>query len=153
MIVKVKGIAYDISGSPIILLTDSTEQKVLPIWIGLLEVPSITLAMEGNPQAHDITLTICETLGAQLTGVEICQLKDNTYFAKLYLSTGKDEYLLDIRPSDAIALALRAELPIAISKSLQEQMLEIKELLDEDAQKALQQLSDEYFKKDKSTLH
>ncbi len=69
MIVKVKGIAYDMSGSPIILLTDTTGNRVLPIWVGLLEAHSIALAMEGLPQerplTHDVTLTICQTLRCQ----------------------------------------------------------------------------------------
>lgn len=153
MIVKVKGIAYDISGSPIILLTDSAEQKVLPIWIGLLEAHSIALAMEGTPpprpMTHDITLTICQTLGAKLTGVEITRVKDNTYFAELYLSSDGNDYLIDIRPSDAIALAVRAGIPIRISESLQEQMLEIKQILDEETQQEMDRLMEEY----KKSLH
>jgi len=157
VIVKIKGIAYDISGSPIILLTDPAEQKVLPIWVGLLEAHSIALAMEGTPpprpMTHDITLTICNTLGAQVTGVEITKLKDNTYFAELYLSTGNDNYLIDIRPSDAIALALRAKVPIRISDALQKQMLEIKEILDENALKELEELSANLLKDYKKSLH
>ncbi|MBF7083986.1 bifunctional nuclease family protein [Desulfallas sp. Bu1-1] len=153
MIVKVKGIAYDISGSPIILLTDPAEQKVLPIWIGLLEAHSIALAMEGTPpprpMTHDITLTICQTLGAKLTGVEITQVKDNTYFAELYLSSNGNDYLIDIRPSDAIALAVRAGIPIRISESLREQMLEIKQILDEETQQEMERLMEEY----KKSLH
>ncbi|WP_347488414.1 bifunctional nuclease family protein [Desulfoscipio sp. XC116] len=157
MIVKVKGIAYDMSGSPIILLTDPTEQRVLPIWVGLLEAHSIALAMEGipknRPMTHDITLTICNTLGASITGVEICDLKDNTYFAELYISSGKDKYLIDVRPSDAIALALRAGLPINISQSLQGQMLDIQEIIDEDAKKVLEELSDNLLDEYKKSLH
>ncbi|MCG8400839.1 MAG: bifunctional nuclease family protein [Firmicutes bacterium] len=157
MIVKVKGLAYDISGSPIILLTDSAEQKVLPIWVGLLEAHSIALALEGTPpprpMTHDITLTICRTLGAQVTGVEITNVKDNTYFAELYLASDGDNYLIDIRPSDAIALAIRAEIPISISDSMQEQMLEIQEILDENTQKELDKLSGELVENYKKSLH
>ena len=157
MIVKVKGLAYDISGSPIILLTDSAEQKVLPIWVGLLEAHSIALALEGTPpprpMTHDITLTICRTLGAQVTGVEITNVKDNTYFAELYLASGSDNFLIDIRPSDAIALAIRAEIPISISDSMQEQMLEIQEILDENTQKELEKLSGELVENYKKSLH
>jgi len=150
MIVKLKGIAYDISGSPIILLTDPTEQKVLPIWIGLLEAHSIVLAMEEapppRPMTHDITLTILATLGAKVTGIEITEVKDNTYFAELYLSKGSDDYLIDIRPSDAIALAVRAEIPIKISESLQEQMLDIKQIFDEETQAEMEKFLQEYKK-------
>ncbi|KJS13903.1 MAG: hypothetical protein VR67_02235 [Peptococcaceae bacterium BRH_c8a] len=157
MIVKVKGIAYDISGSPIILLTDNTEQKVLPIWVGLLEAHSIAMAMEGEPpprpMTHDITLTICQTLGAQVTGVEITSVKDNTYFAELYLASGGDNYLIDIRPSDAIALAIRAEIPITISQDMQEQMMEMQEIIDENTQKELEQLSKELLDNYKKSLH
>ncbi|SFQ94953.1 bifunctional nuclease family protein [Desulfoscipio geothermicus] len=157
MIVKVKGIAYDISGSPIILLTDPTEKKVLPIWVGLLEAHSIALAMEGTPpprpMTHDITITICDTLGARITGVEITQLKDSTYFAELYLLSGDDKYMFDIRPSDAIALAIRTQTPISISKALQGQMLDIEEILDEEAREALEELSNNLLQEYKKSLH
>lgn len=153
MIVKVKGIAYDVSGSPIILLADATEQKVLPIWIGLLEAHAIALAMEGipapRPMTHDITLTICETLGAKISGVEITKIKDNTYFAELYLATKDDTYLIDIRPSDAIALAVRADIPIKISSTLSDQMLEIQQILDKETQEEMERMFEEY----KKTLH
>lgn len=157
MIVKVKGIAYDVTGSPIVLLTDTEEQKVLPIWVGLLEAHSIALALEGTPpprpMTHDITLTICQTLGARVTGVEITTVKDNTYFAELYLALGNDNYLIDIRPSDAIALAVRAKIPIRISEDMREQMLEIQEIFDEETQKELEQLSQEMLDKYKKSLH
>ncbi|WP_027365980.1 bifunctional nuclease family protein [Desulfotruncus alcoholivorax] len=153
MIVKVKGIAYDMSGSPIILLTDPTEQKVLPIWIGLLEAHSIAVALEEfpppRPMTHDITLTICRTLGAEVTRVEITQIKDNTFFAELYLSTENDDFLIDVRPSDAIALAIRAEVPINISEALQEQMIDIKQIFDEETQQEMDKLLEEY----KKSLH
>lgn len=157
MIVKVKGIAYDVTGSPIILLTDTSEQKVLPIWVGLLEAHSIAMALEGTPpprpMTHDITLTICRTLGGQVTGVEITSVKDNTYFAELYIALGDDNYLIDIRPSDAIALAVRAKIPISVSEDMQEQMLEMQEILDENAQKELEQLSKELLENYKKSLH
>lgn len=157
MIVKVKGIAYDMSGSPIILLTDPTDQKVLPIWVGLLEAHAIALAMEGTPpprpMTHDVTITICNTLGAKLTSVEITQLKDSTYFAELYLLSGGDKYMFDIRPSDAIALAIRSEIPITISESLQRQMLDIQEILDEESREALEELSSSVLQDYKKSLH
>lgn len=157
MIVKVKGIAYDMSGSPIVLLTDTSENRVLPIWVGLLEAHSIALAMEGvplnRPLAHDVTLTICQTLGASITAIEISDLKDNTYFAELYLSSGKDKYLIDVRPSDAIALALRAEIPINISQSLQQQMLDIEEITDDDVKNTLGKLSGESLEEYKKSLN
>ncbi len=157
MIVKVKGIAYDLNGSPIILLTDTAEQKVLPIWVGLLEAHSIAMALEGTPpprpMTHDITLTICQTLGAKVTGVKITNLKDNTYYAELYLSSGENNYLIDIRPSDAIALAIRAQIPISVSDTMQKQMLEINEILDESTRKELEKLSDELLNNYKKSLH
>jgi len=157
MIVKVKGIAYDMSGSPIILLTDKTGNRVLPIWVGLLEAHSVALALEGIPQTrpltHDVTLTICQTLGANITAVEISDLKDNTYFAELYISSGKDKYLIDVRPSDAIALALRAEIPINISTSLQGQMLDMQEIVDDDIRKTLEGLPGEPLEDYKKCLH
>jgi len=102
---------------------------------------------------HDITLTICQTLGAQVTGVEITSVKDNTYFAELYLASGADNYLIDIRPSDAIALAIRAEIPITISQDMQEQMMEMQEIIDENTQKELEQLSKEFLDNYKKSLH
>ena len=157
MIVKVKGIAYDLADSPLILLTDVEENRVLPIWVGMLEAHSIALALEGVPQmrplTHDVTLTICQTLGAHLTSVKISDLQDNTYFAELYISSGKDNYLIDVRPSDAIALALRAQIPINISKSLQGQMMDIQEIMDDDIKNAMETLSGESLADYKKSLN
>jgi len=157
MIVKVKCIAYNMSDNPIILLTDVDENRVLPIWVGMFEAHSIALALESQPQTlplvYDVALNICQTLGANVTSVKISELQDKTFYAELYLLSGENNYLVNVKPSDAIAFALRAGIPINISNSLQERMLDIQEIVEDDVKNTLEILSGDSLVEFKRSLN
>lgn len=133
--VNIKGIAYDVSGNPIILLTDEETQRVLPIWVGLLEAHSISVALEHinmpRPLTHDLLKTACDRLGASISRVLISDLHDNTFYAELHLNQGGQEIVIDARPSDAVALALRVNAPVFLNEKLTTQMLDLTELVSE----------------------
>ena len=105
-----------------ILENPKTLEK-LPIWIGVFEASAIATEMEGirvqRPMTHDLLGSLIEGLKAQLVRVEICDLKENTFFSNLILKNeaGK-EILVDSRPSDAIALALRLKAPVFVSAEI-----------------------------------
>ena len=111
---------YDpFSNAFIVILRDENEADVLPIWVGKPEASAISFALEGvsppRPMTHDLMKTVLDTATAKVISVVITDLKDNTYFSKIHLMYGDSEYAIDSRPSDAIALALRAEAPIFAS--------------------------------------
>ncbi len=120
---KVAGITVDpFTNTPIIILKDLEEQDVLPIWIGLLEASSIATALENvqtpRPMTHDLLKTVLERLDAKVAKIEVNDLKDNTYFAVIHLEVGKKRFVIDARPSDAIALALRVGAAIFVEESV-----------------------------------
>lgn len=101
----------------VIVLKEKQGARLLPVVIGIAEVNAIKLKLSGikppRPLTHDLLLNIIETLGAKLQKVVIDRLQSNTFYAKIYLSlNGSKEVLIDARPSDSVALALRAGVPI-----------------------------------------
>ena len=101
----------------VIVLKERQGARLLPVVIGIAEVNAIKLKLSGikppRPLTHDLLLNIIETLGAKLQKVVIDRLQSNTFYAKIYLSlNGSKEVLIDARPSDSVALALRAGVPI-----------------------------------------
>lgn len=154
----IKGIAYDMNSNPIVLLTDESEDKVLPIWIGILEAHSIALAIEGvpiqRPMTHDLIFNILEKLDVSVASVVISDLKDNTFHAELRLNTPQGEMVLDSRPSDAIALALRSSAPVFLNEKLCTNMFKIKDLFDDEMREELEKFfNSESFKQHKKSLH
>ena len=122
----VAAIALDArNGHPIVLLNDSTKRRALPIWIGMAEANAINRALENQkperPMTHDLLLNTVHMLGYKVKQVEINELSSNTYYATIILLIDDPEHKLDTtrhidaRPSDAIALALRAKCPIFVS--------------------------------------
>ncbi len=123
--VKVLGIILDPKNSnPVVVLVDLAGKKALPIWIGVFEADAISRGLEEivtfRPMTHDLMKQILDTFNASLTKVVICDLKDNTYYANLYLNVEGKEIIVDSRPSDAIALAVRTRSPIFIADSVVE---------------------------------
>ena len=123
---RVMGIALDTrSGSPIVVLNDLNNRKALPIWIGSAEASSIIRKIEDipstRPMTHDLFINFIEKSGQTLKQVEISDVDEQTYFANLIITTadGK-EIVLDSRPSDAIAIAIRADVPIMVSEEVME---------------------------------
>ena len=110
------------SETPILLLLDPSTQKVLPIWIGTIEAVSIAYAQEGvlhdRPQTHDLLLNMVEALDGTINEVNISNIEENTYFADIILNTINGTVSLSARPSDAIALALRSNIPVTVNQDV-----------------------------------
>ena len=110
------------SETPILLLLDPSTQKVLPIWIGTIEAVSIAYAQEGilhdRPQTHDLLLNLVEALDGTINEVNISNIEENTYFADIILNTQNGLVTLSARPSDAIALALRSNIPVTVNQDV-----------------------------------
>ena len=110
------------SETPILLLLDPSTQKVLPIWIGTIEAVSIAYAQEGilhdRPQTHDLLLNMVEALEGTINEVNISNIEENTYFADIILNTINGTVTLSARPSDAIALALRSNIPVTVNQDV-----------------------------------
>jgi bifunctional DNase/RNase len=117
------GVSFDMVGKqPIVLLKTLAGNRFLPIWIGHPEAAAILMRLQDarppRPATHDLMCTALEELGAEVTQVAITDLRDNTFFAQVTVSNGIDEHELDSRPSDALALAVRAEAPIFASEQI-----------------------------------
>ena len=110
------------SETPILLLLDPSTQRVLPIWIGTIEAVSIAYAQEGilhdRPQTHDLLLNMVEALDGTINEVNISNIEENTYFADIILNTLNGTVTLSARPSDAIALALRSNIPVTVNQDV-----------------------------------
>lgn len=119
--VEVKGLIVDPSSNvPIVLLRSQEEvARVLPIWIGIFEANAIALQLEGieppRPMTHDLAIQLLTTLEARMVRVVVNDLADNTFYAQIVLAAPDGETVVDSRPSDAIALALRTEAPIFVA--------------------------------------
>jgi len=114
---KVRGLMFDpYNNAYIVILRDEENVEVLPIWVGKPEANAISFALEGiftpRPMTHDLIKNILDALDAKVISVVVTDLKDNTYFAKIHIQYQDSEFSIDSRPSDAVALALRAEVPI-----------------------------------------
>ncbi|MFB3926158.1 MAG: bifunctional nuclease family protein [Syntrophales bacterium] len=117
---KVSGLTIDpLTNTPIVILKDMEEKKALPIWIGLFEASAIATELEkiafSRPMTHDLMNDILRALEASVTMIEINDLRDNTFFALIHIIINGNNVKVDSRPSDAIALALRANAPIFVS--------------------------------------
>jgi uncharacterized protein len=117
----VSGLTIDpFTNSPIMILKDVESEKAVPIWIGLLEATAIASELENikfsRPMTHDLLKNIFDLMDVQISRIEVCDLRDNTYYALIYLSNKGNEFSIDARPSDAIALALRAKAPIFVEE-------------------------------------
>ncbi|MCH7645590.1 MAG: bifunctional nuclease family protein [Nitrospinae bacterium] len=120
---KVNGLAIDPSTNmPIVILKDLEEERALPIWVGIFEANAIALEMESvptpRPMTHDLIKNILEETEATVLRIVVNDLKDNTFYAEIYLSLNGNEVAIDSRPSDAIALALRVDAPIFVAKKV-----------------------------------
>jgi len=114
----VMGIALDTrTGTPIVVLNDQQNRRALPIWIGTAEASAIIRQLENiksaRPMTHDLLYGMVETLGYKIKKIEINDINSDTYYASITLVNAEGvEHVIDSRPSDAIALALKAGIPI-----------------------------------------
>jgi bifunctional DNase/RNase len=116
---KVSGLTMDpITNTPIVILKDLEEKKAIPIWIGIFEASAIATEIEkitfSRPMTHDLLNEILKVLRAVVLRIEIHDLRNNTFFANIQLLTDGNVIVIDARPSDAIAIALRAGAPIFV---------------------------------------
>ncbi|MGD0096404.1 MAG: bifunctional nuclease family protein [Terracidiphilus sp.] len=121
--VRIRGLMMDPATSmPIVVLKDIASETVMPIWVGIFEANAIAIEIEKmaapRPMTHDLTRNLIRNLDARLERVVISELKDDTFFALLWLRHGNEPLVIDARPSDAIALALRADCPIFVAEEV-----------------------------------
>jgi hypothetical protein len=105
---------------PIVVLKDVGSDTVMPIWVGIFEANAIAIEIEKvnapRPMTHDLTRNLMRHLNAELERIVITEIKDETFYAVLWLRQGNEPVAVDARPSDAIALALRADCPIFVAE-------------------------------------
>jgi hypothetical protein len=119
----IKGLMVDpITNMPIVILKDKDGERVLPIWVGIFEANAIALQIENiatpRPMTHDLLRNIITDLDGQVDRVVVSDLKDNTFFAIIHLTVKGEAVVVDARPSDAIALALRTRAPIMVDETV-----------------------------------
>ena len=120
---QIKGLMIDpVSNMPIIILKNPDGKSVLPIWVGIFEANAIAMQLEEvvspRPMTHDLLKNVIEGLAAEVEQVVITDLKDNTFFAAIHLLRDGQRFTIDARPSDAMALALRAAAPIYVERQV-----------------------------------
>jgi bifunctional DNase/RNase len=120
---KVSGLTVDpYTNTPIVLLKDLVEKEVVPIWIGFFEASAIATQLEkvqlSRPMTHDLLKNLLDTLGVTVIKVEVTELRENTFFAVIHLDMNGTHFAIDARPSDAIALALRTDVPIYVHEAV-----------------------------------
>jgi uncharacterized protein len=117
---KIKGLMMDpLTNAPIVVLQDTGSDTLLPIWVGIFEANAIALQIEKvdtpRPMTHDLIKGLLNHLNARVTKVVVTELKDNTFYALIFLDVEGKVVTVDSRPSDAIALALRTDSPIFVT--------------------------------------
>ena len=140
----IKSLMFDpVTNLPIIILRDTDGHHMLPIWMGVFEANAIALQIENvasaRPMTHDLLKNVIEDLNADIKKIVVHDLKDNTFYALLYLEVNGDVVAIDARPSDAIALALRASEPNFIDKKVIENAKKVDLVPDKNDSEQLQQ--------------
>ena len=157
---KISGLTMDPhTNTPIVVLKDTKSETSLPIWIGLLEATAIATELEqvefSRPMTHDLIKNLIGHLGVKVDRVEVCDLRDNTFYAWIYLNVNGKETRIDARPSDALAIALRVNARIFVDEKVIEKSGKLEpagqaEIKDDEAKKwteILENLSAEDFGK------
>ena len=120
---KIRGLMMDpVTNMPIVVLKDINGNAILPIWVGIYEANAIALEIEKvstpRPMTHDLIKTLLLGLGTGMRKVVVSELKDDTFYAVIWLEKNGDLISVDSRPSDALALALRLDCPIYVDESV-----------------------------------
>ena len=120
---KIRGLMVDPSTNmPIILLKDAQSEALLPIWVGLYEAQAIALEVEKSqtprPLTHDLLKNLIHGLNAKVQRIVVTELKDDTFYAVVWMEQNGEIVALDSRPSDALALALRTDCPIYVDEDV-----------------------------------
>jgi bifunctional DNase/RNase len=121
--VQIRGLMLDpVTNMPIVVLKDVASDLVLPIWVGVFEANAIALELEKTatprPMTHDLLRNLARGLNAVVDKVVVSDLRDDTFYATIWMTQGHEAVTIDARPSDAIALALRWDCPIFVAKSV-----------------------------------
>ena len=127
---KVDAVAVDWKGNPVVILREENGRRKVHIWIGISEATAISMQLEGQqpprPLTHDLMASIIGETGAKIGRIVITDMQGTTYYAQLHMQVGSKGKTIDCRPSDAIALALRADAPIEIEDELLERLDDIR---------------------------
>ncbi|KPK99489.1 MAG: hypothetical protein AMJ91_07595 [candidate division Zixibacteria bacterium SM23_73_3] len=120
---KVNGLALDMAtNSPVVILSSSDSDRLLPIWIGHYEALAIAMELSGvtsrRPLTHDLLKSVITTMGGKVQKVEVTELKEQTFYAKIYIEMNGTILKVDARPSDSIALALKTRVPLYVEEEL-----------------------------------
>lgn len=121
--VQIRGLMMDpVTNMPIVVLKDIASDLILPIWVGVFEANAIALELEKNttprPMTHDLLRNLVRGLNAEVRRVVVSELREETFFALIWMEQGGETIALDARPSDAIALALRCDCPIYVHREV-----------------------------------
>ena len=111
-----------ITNMPIVVLRENEGERVLPIWVGVFEANAIAIQIENietpRPMTHDLIRNMLVDLNAHVDKIIISSLKENTFYASIHLQVNGEQVAIDSRPSDAIAVALRARAPILVDEDV-----------------------------------
>ncbi len=149
---KIRGLMMDpVTNMPIVILKESDSDSVLPIWVGVYEANAIALEIEKvstpRPMTHDLLRNLLVGLEATVRKVVVTELKDDTFYAVIWLDRGGEIISVDSRPSDALALALRMDCPIFVEEEVLKTSKQVANLSEsassEDLRKYLESLGDD----------
>ena len=120
---KVEGLTLDpLTNMPIIILKDTNGERALPIWVGFFEANAIALEIEKiatpRPMTHDLMKNLISNMAGEINHILVSELKDNTFYAVINMVSNGATLNIDSRPSDAIALALRVQVPIYVNETV-----------------------------------
>jgi bifunctional DNase/RNase len=128
----IEGVGFDHHKQTVVVLKDSENQKLLPIWIGPSEAKAIALELEGarpsRPLSHDLLLAAIHLAQGSVTQVVINDLIDKTFYATIDIQTPQGELHIDARPSDAIAVAVRAKCPVFVDGGAEAELIEMSQV-------------------------
>ncbi len=137
----------DRTDTPVVILQELSGSRILPIWIGRAEARAIAMELASQkfqrPLTHDLLKTIIEGLGARIRKVCVEELKNNTFYAKIFIEKDDEIVGIDARPSDSIALALRSKSPIFIAEELLSEQPDTAEMSEDERAEALRRYLDE----------
>src|SRR5579864_4296310 len=145
-----------VGGQCVMVLEEVDGPRLLPIWIGLYEGGAIGMALSGQqfprPLTHDLFMIVIQQIGAKIKHIEITELKDSTFYAEIVFTAGDRDITIDARPSDSVALAVRANCPILVNEKVFKACPELLKPISEDEltdfKKKLEHMTPEDFFKD-----
>ena len=120
---RIRGLMMDpVTNMPIVILKDNSSESILPIWVGVYEANAIALEMEKvqtpRPMTHDLIKNVLTGLSVTVKKIVVTELKDDTFYALIWLERNGSTITIDSRPSDALALALRTDAPIFVDEEV-----------------------------------